>query len=149
MHAKCLKSRANERPKKNLHQCYHLYLDVAIVITEAPQHQEKENCKDNSEASCLRVPFLSFPHIDFSHVPRLDIRIERVNWRSHWVWLSVSEVNEKSERLFNHEFKDWIRVGQALFSANAWRQECHQDCSFEPMKRSIKTFDQLRLALDD
>ena len=72
------------------------------MITEAPQHQEIENCKDNSEASCLRVPFLRFRHIDFSHVPRLDIRIERINWRNHWVRLSVSEVNEKFERFFNH-----------------------------------------------
>ena len=56
-----------------------LKLNVAIVITEAPQHQESENRKDNFEASSLRVPLLRFYQVYYSHVPRLNIHVEFVN----------------------------------------------------------------------
>jgi hypothetical protein len=91
------------------------------VITEAPQNQERENSKEDLEALSLRVPFLRFYHVDLPHVPRLNVRVEVINRRDQWVGLGVSEVNEQPERLFNHEFEDWIRVGQSLLSAYAWR----------------------------
>lgn len=97
-----------------------LNLYIVILITEAHQHQEGEDCEEDLEATSLRVPFLCFYHVDLLHVPRPNIRVKFVNWRNHWIGLRVSKVNEHFESLLNYGFEYWVRVGQSLLSAYAW-----------------------------